>query len=267
MTTDAKKFLKYSAIVLGALVIISAIVSLFGAGKAIFGFGNFSAVGENRTYEVTGEITSLEVEISAADFRIETGDSFSVESNLKNLTFRQTADRLILLEKSAGNRSYNGAFLVIYIPEGTVFTELDIFTGAGKFTADSLSAEKLELEFGAGDVNIGKLIATREAEIEGGAGSITIGGGSLCGLALEMGVGALHFTSALMGESSLDLGVGEAVITLLGSAEDYTLELNKGIGDIRLNGQLLSNGRKVGNGLNYIEINGGIGSISVDTDS
>lgn len=257
MTKDAKKFL---LIVACGLALI-ACVSLIGG---LVGFGG-SVVGEDKFYEVEGEILSLEVEIGAADFRIEKGESFSVESNLKRLTFRQSGNRLVLREKNTlGNKNYNGAFLTIYIPEGTVFSEIDITTGAGRFTADVLSAERLDLEFGAGEVNIGELNASHEADIEGGAGQITIGGGSLNNLSFEMGVGELSLTSSLRGNSELELGVGEARITLTGSRDDYTVELNKGIGDIRFDGESLSTGKTMGIGQNKVEINGGIGSIFVE---
>ena len=59
MTRDAKKFLTIIAVVLIGAVFISLIVGLVGGG---------SAVAETRDYEVDGEISSLEVEIGAADF-------------------------------------------------------------------------------------------------------------------------------------------------------------------------------------------------------
>lgn len=256
MTRDAKKFL----ICVAAGIAVLVVIALLGA---LFGFGSSSGVGESKAYEVTGEIRSLEVEIGAADFRIETAEEFSVESNLKNLTFRQSGDRLILGEKSFGNKNYNGAFLVICIPEGTVFTEIDITTGAGKFTAQSLSAEKIDLELGAGEVNIGELNATREADIEGGAGKITIGGGSLHNLSFDMGVGELDLASAIVGEGELNLGIGGVRIILIGSRDEYTVDLNKGLGGIKFDGESISGGRTFGNGRNEVEINGGIGSIDV----
>lgn len=260
--TDTQKIIKYAAIALAVLIILGIIGGIVGALGLASAFGG-SGVGESRAYEVEGEIRSLEVDIGAAEFRIEKGEAFSVESNLKNLTFRQTGNRLILREKSFGNKNYNGAFLTICIPEGTVFSEINITTGAGKFTAESLSAEKVDLELGAGEVNIGELNATREADIEGGAGQITIGGGRLSDLQIDMGIGELRLTSEIVGEGEFNLGVGEVRITLIGSRDDYTVELNKGIGSIDFDGESISSGRTMGNGRNDVEINGGIGSITV----
>lgn len=255
MTRDAKKFLIWVGCGILVLICLSSIGSLFGLGN--------SAVGEWQTYEVTGEVKTLEVEIEAADFRIENSDSFSVRSNLKNLTFRQTGDKLVLTEKSFGTSNHNGAELVIYIPASAVFDRIDITTGAGRFTAGSLTAQRLDFEFGAGEINIGELNATGAANITSGAGEVTIGGGGLNNLKLEMGAGELNLVSKMTGNDDLDLGVGEVNITLIGSRADYTVELNKGIGSIIFEGENISTGKTVGDGQNKVKINGGVGAIEV----
>ena len=254
MTRAAKNFL----ICLGGGILLVICVCLI-----ISAFSSGSATGESKTYQIDGEVLNLEVEIGAADFSIKVGEKFSVESNLKRLTVRQRGDNLVVKESTFGHKNYNNAFLIIYIPEGTQFGDVEISTGAGKFTADLLFARSLSLEFGAGEVNIGELVATREAEIESGAGQLTIGGGAINNLQLEMGMGKLNLTAEI-GDGELNLGVGEANITLLGDRAGYTLELNKGIGDLTFDGESLSGGRTVGSGASFVEINGGIGAINVN---
>ena len=102
-----------------------------------------------------------------------------------------------------------------------------------------------------------------EADIEGGAGRITVSGGAMEDLELEMGVGQLNLTSALTGNCKLDLGVGESNITLIGSKEDYKLDLEKGIGSITVDGTSVSDYGSSGNGANRVDISGGIGAIHV----
>ena len=255
MTIDKNKILVGIGVVLTLIVFLSFIGNMLDLFTP--------AVGESKTYEIDGEINILKVDISAADFRIVKGEGFSVVSNLERLSLKQSGDSLVLVEMGLGNRNYNGAFLTVCIPEGTVFEKIDISTGAGRFTADVISAEKIDFELGAGEVNIGELNATREADIEGGAGQITIGGGSLNNLSIDMGVGQLDLTSKIIGEGELNLGVGEVKITLIGSREDYTLKLNRGIGNILLEGEVISDADLFGNGKNTLEINGGIGSIEV----
>ena len=62
----------------------------------------------------------------------------------------------------------------------------------------------------------------------------------------------------------MDLGVGESNITLIGSKEDYKLDLEKGLGNISVDGANVSDYGSSGNGTNKVEINGGVGSINVE---
>ena len=153
--------------------------------------------------------------------------------------------------------------MTLYIPAYTVFEKANIITGAGRLTVDHLSASTMCFVFGAGEVKIDTLIATTAVDIEGGAGKITISGGALHNLDLEMGVGQLNLTSALTGESDFDLGVGESDITVIGSKNDYKLDIEKGIGDITFDGASVSNIKGQGNGNNSIEVSGGIGAINL----
>lgn len=246
--------------IIGALLTAIALLCLPGCGST-----QRLVLDEAKTYEITSQISSLDIRINAAELKIEYADDFSVVSNLKNLEVSERGGTLTLKDLTkvvAVAESYEGAMLTVYIPAGTEFEKVHLLTGAGRFTAETLSAKRIGLELGAGDVSIGSLFVTGSAEMEGGAGRITISGGRINGLELEMGVGELELTSALTGDCELEMGVGDARITLLGSKEDYRLEISKGIGAISVDGRDVS-AFKSGSGANEIEISGGIGAIDV----
>ena len=187
-------------------------------------FGSDAVTEDIKTYTVSSDIKSLEVKINAADFTIKQGDSFSVESNLKYLTVEDKNGVLTIRDTKKLIRTYTGAVLTLYIPADTVFDKANITTGAGK---------------------------------------ITISGGALHNLDLDMGAGQLNLTSALTGESDFDLGVGESNITVIGNKNDYKLDIEKGLGNITVDGTSVSNIKGQGNGNNDIEISGGIGAINL----
>ncbi len=222
-----------------------------------------TSLGAPKDYPVSGDVRSLQINIGAADFKIEQANAFGVESNLKNLTVSEKNGVLTVREENKVGVSYTDAMLTLYVPEGSVFESANITTGAGRLTAESLSAENLHLTLGAGEVNIGRLEAVREAEIKGGAGAIFIADGTLRDLDLEMGVGELYLTAALLGDNDLTLGVGESDLTLLGSKDDYHIEIEKGLGSIKVEGNDLSEYDSIGNGGNSVEIEGGVGAISL----
>lgn len=260
--TSEQKLIKYGAIALAVLLIAGIIGTIISIVGIFTGVGD-SAVGENKSYTVEGEINSLSVVVGAADFKIVESEAFLVESNLKRLEVEVKGNTLTVCDKTRNKANYNNAQLTIYVPKDIILADVDITTGAGKFTAGKLAAASLSLELGAGQAVIDNLTVTNHANIEGGAGEISILGGSIRNLDLEMGVGALNLSSELLGESELDLGVGEVNITLLGGRDSYTVELNKALGDLRLDGESISSSRVIGNGANFVEINGGIGRIDI----
>ena len=262
--TNFQKTVKYIAMAFAIFLtvsIIGGILSMFG----LFGgfFGGDAVTEDIKIYSVSSEIKSLEVKINAADFTIKQGESFSVESNLKHLTVEDKNGVLTVKETKKFAHTYTGAILTLYIPADAVFERANIITGAGRLTVDSLSASIMNFELGAGEVTIDTLVATSSIDIDGGAGRITVSGGALRNLDLDMGVGKLNLTSALTGEGDFDLGVGESNITVIGNKDDYRLDIEKGLGNITVDGTSVSNIKDKGNGNNSIEVSGGIGAINL----
>lgn len=260
--TPFQKTVKYLAIAFAIFLTVSILGGVFSVLGLFAGFFGSDAVTEDtKTYTVSSDIRNLEVKINAADFTVKQGDSFCVESNLKHLAVKEENGVLTIRETQKFSKAYTGAVLTLYIPADTVLETASITTGAGRLTADQLSAAAMHFEFGAGEVTIGTLTATSNADIDGGAGKITISGGALHDLDLDMGVGQLNLTAALTGESEFDLGVGESNITVIGNKDDYKLDMEKGIGDITVNGKSISGLKEQGIGSHRIEISGGIGAI------
>jgi len=269
--TTIQKVIKYLAIALAIFLTVSIIGGILGALGVVGLFTKKDPVAEElKTYSDFSEIRNLDIEINAADISIKEGTSFSVESNLKHLKVRETGGHLSLVDNSTFRVNYktfredhNHAVLTIYVPAGTVFDKVLLTTGAGRLYIESLTSDVLDFELGAGEVTIDTLSTTKSAEIEGGAGKITISNGELHNLDLDMGVGELNLTAALQGRSDLNFGVGESNLTLLGSRDDYRVDIEKGIGSITVDGKTVSDFGTGGNGANRVEIEGGIGAINV----
>lgn len=262
--TTIQKVIKYLAIALAVLLAVSIIGGIMGA-FGIFGalFANDAVTDEIKTYEISDDIRELDIKVNAADLTIKTGDAFSVESNLKYLKVSDEGGKLSVKDTTKHLKNYANATLTVTIPEDTVFEKIDITTGACKLSADSLSAEGVKLELGAGDVTIESLVATKYADVDGGAGRIKIGGGAICDLDLDMGVGKLQITSALTGKCELDMGVGDAEITVSGNRDDYALSIEKGVGTITVDGKEVSVMNEKGGDCS-IDIDGGVGKVKLD---
>ena len=58
--------------------------------------------------------------------------------------------------------------------------------------------------------------------------------------------------------------MGESNITVIGQRDDYTLDIEKGIGNITVDGTSVSEMDEQGDGKNIMEISGGVGAIRVE---
>lgn len=262
--TAFQKVIQYLAMAFAVFLAVSILGGIVGAVGLFGGLFDADSVADTLTvYSVASQVHTLKVDIRVADFTIETADRFSVESNLKNLKIEEKDGVLTVTEKKTYAANYSNAVLKLYLPSDCVLDEADLVTGAGKLTVETLSAERLHLELGAGAVKIDELNASREAEIDGGAGKVEIRSGTLTDLDMDMGVGQLDLTAAVLGSSSLELGVGETRLTLLGAKEEYRISLDKGIGSATVDGEEMRDGEVYGSGVNRIDIDGGVGAIKV----
>ncbi len=265
--TTLQKVIQYLAIAFAIFLAISILGGLLHVVAFFGGFFDDDAVTETlEGYAVSEDIRRLDVDIAAADLTIRQGTEVSVESNLKDLSVADENGTLVVKDTKKSINTYADAVLTIYIPANTTFENISICTGAGKMTAEQLSADTVDLELGAGEVSITSLSASEKADIEGGAGKVTIRGGALHDLDMDMGVGQLNLTSELTGDCAFDLGIGESNITVLGDREQYALDIEKGIGTVRVDGQTVSETNTKEKGSNRLEVNGGIGAINLQFD-
>lgn len=266
--TTAQKIIKYFAIALAMVIIVSIFSGIMGA-VSIFGLIKRESVvtDDLTTYSVSSDIKELKIDVDTANICIIEANTFSVSSNIKKLEVNEKNGILSISEDFYFGRDLNKALINLYIPDGYKFEKTDIKMGAGELTAETLSANSILLNIDAGEANIKALNADKNAEISGGAGEIVISDGTLNNLDLDIGVGEIDLTAAVLGKSDIDCSVGEAKLTLIGSKEDYKIELNKGIGNITVDGKKAGDGSVFGNGENEIEIDGDVGNINLEFKS
>ena len=81
-----------------------------------------------------------------------------------------------------------------------------------------------------------------------------------------MGVGECNINGILHNKTNIDGGVVRFDVKLEDDIQNYTFKIDKGLGKVEINNKIVKNDNKeIGNGSNYIKINGGIGEIFVKT--
>lgn len=266
--TAAQKVIKCLAVAFAVFLIVTIFTT---AISVLFSIGAFVYYKDEKSdtmniCENIRNIRSLDIDTKYTTLQIKISDdnTFKAESNNKHMKCNVNGESVKIEEKKYGIfASGRNKELIIYIPANENINEIDINTGAGKVDIEKLKANKLKLNLGAGSTNI-KYIETNNADIETGAGKFTIEDGILNDLDFDIGAGEANVTARLLGDSQIEVGVGSLNLNLLGSKELYKLKLEKGIGEVRVDGNLIDSDSTVGNGNNYIRIEGGIGSIKVN---
>lgn len=263
--TTVQKIIKYLAMAFAIFLSVSIIGSIAGAlFSAAYFFGADDAAGEMREYYIEDNIDILKIDLSAADLQIKSGDEFKLETNHKYIAYRTENNALEIDEtKKLFAVSPKGIKLTLFVPNEKAFEYVYINAGAGRVDIDSIKANSLDFDLGAGAMTAKRIDAYTKADIDGGAGSITILGGNINNLDMDMGIGELNLTSRITGRSEIDYGIGETNIVLIGEREDYQIDFDGGVGEAKLESTKMKDGSVYGGGSSRIEIDGGVGELKI----
>ena len=255
-----QKVIKTFAICLAALIILSIINGVAHLVTSAFSFNN--DVNINETYN--GDINNIKIDVGTTNMVIKYGDTFSItaENVSKEFKIKEEGNTLVIKEKNItifGNKK--SSHTTITIPNDLNNLSIDI--GAGKLELSDITSNNFSLNQGAGKVVITNLISNNTT-IDGGTGELHITSSKLQNLDLDLGAGKCYYNGILLGNNKIDQGVGELILDLY--REDYTIKASKGLGSITINGESYSKDVTVGEGINDIKIDGGIGSIIINTN-
>jgi len=258
--------IKYAAIALAVLLVVGVLAGFMRLLSYFLPVLSSNTTREFKTFEIRNEINILKIEVHQVDLEILTAPNavFRVESNCKDLTVLENENELFVKDKKRFFLSGNGdAVLRLFIPEGTVFDEVHISTGAGKTDLEDMRAKVIDMNFGAGKVVMQNVVATDNAFIDAGVGKLSIRKSQFNNLELDMGVGDLEFSGTLLGRNAFKLGVGSSQIDLTGSLDDYRIHVEKGIGTIYVDGDNVKNDTRLGQGDTELFCEGGVGTIKI----
>ncbi len=262
--TTFQKIIKYLAVLLAFCIIGGMTVGVIRGVTTLAKLADLTTSDgkiENVQHE---EIKKIRIKLLRTDLVIKTGDTVNAETDNGDITVKKVFGTLVVEENTKSIiDSLEKTELVLTIPEECMFEEIKITTGAGTFNAELLNAEKIDLNFGAGNVEIDRMISSERTEITGGAGKIEIRDGKTHNLNFDMGMGKLHYRAEITGRSELNCGVGAVEMILLGGEENYDLDIDKGLGLASINGISYADEVDYGDGENKLDINGGVGELKV----
>lgn len=268
--TSAQKVIKYLAIALAVMIIFSIASGAMGALSIVTNLFSGEEVELQQTGsflegDITDNVETIDIEVNSVSVWIKTGDNFRFETNNESIKSKITKEKLSITQKSVNFLDSNGNnSLIIYIPEDTKLQKIAVSSAAGNVLLESLSAETIRLDLGAGELKMKNCKFTKKAEIDTGMGKAEIQNCVLRNVDLDLGVGKLEMTSYMLGKSEIDCGIGQASITLKGKAETYRIHAEKGIGVLTVNDNSIADEGTFGDGENEIDIDAGIGNVKIE---
>ena len=262
---NGRKLIKYGAIAFAFVLIFGIFSSIIYGINIFFSIFNDGSddIDEMVSIDIDDTIGALDIDVDMVDLMIKSGDDFRIEvSNVNKISYSDSYNKLVIREKGI-NLFDNETKLFIYVPEDKVFDNVSIDTTVGSVNILKFNTKEIDLDLGMGSVVIDYLNVIRESSISAGVGELVIKDGIMSDLELDMGVGDGLITASVLGESDINCGVGKLELNLNGNEDDYKIEVDKGIGEIKVDGIKFSR-NFYGNGNNYIDIDGGIGEVLVN---
>lgn len=272
--TTTQKIIKYLAIAFALFLVISIFSIIFGLSREIISSINSDKKDSKLLEEYTtisnnvNNIESFKIDISNDNIEIKEGEKFEVKTNDPDVKFYHENSKVkIKTDKTFSWHLSNSSrgTIIIYLPNESNISELDLNLGAGKIDIDKIFVETLLMDLGAGTMTAKEINVYEKATINGGAGNINIYSGTINNLNLKLGAGNASIQSDLTGSNTLTTGVGKLNLGLSQSKDNYKFDISKGLGNIILNDFDVSEDILIGDGETKIKISGAVGNIIINT--
>lgn len=249
-----KKLIIFGIVMLSIILIIGIELYLFLKNEDVL----------NKEHVIDNEITILDVDVDYVNLNILKGDKLKIETNNRYIAVREIGKKLVVEEKEHSNATvtkYDND-LTIYMPEKE-YNYLFLDAGAGTVLLENLSFKKAKIDLGTGKATIKNFITINTIKLKASSGEVNIENSEMHNLDMNLGVGLMNINAKIIGNSDIECDVGDTKINLIGNQDDYQVRVEKGIGNIIVNNNVVSDNTIVGKGENYIIINGGVGNINI----
>lgn len=267
-----QKVIKYLAIAFAIALIVGIITTIVRVVSSIpltlkIGKNNNDS---NNIIETSSDfenenVAFLDIDIAYSNLTIRKGESLKVESSNKNIQCKQDKQKIEIKERESNwFNNTKKEELIIYVPENLQFDRVSINTGAGKVNIEILNTKVLKMNLGAGETSMKNINITESAKIDTGAGKVNIKEAKINDLRCDLGIGATEISAKLLENTRIGTGVGSLKLDVLGKKEEYETKVNKGLGNVTIDEEKISDNEVVGNGENKIDIDGGVGEIKIN---
>lgn len=234
--TEIQKIIKYCALALAVFLIFIIVTTIANVGYNILektdliNDSNSKLLKNNIVISNNeSEIREIDIDIKSSNIILKTAENFKVETNNKDIKYSYE-DGKVLVKQNNVNKWYlnknNNSKLIFYIPS-------------------EISLEKINLNNNVGDVKI---------DFE-----------KISNLNIDLDVGDIFVKSMLGGKNIIKSNIGDINLELSLKQEDYKFEIDKDIGEVKLNNNKIKRDTITGDRNNNLKIKTNIGDIKINT--
>lgn len=171
---------------------------------------------EEWTFFLDEECDAIDIDFGAGIFQICYDDVDKIQiqhKNIRNLDTKVKNGVLkISTEQEVGIENVQERSLVLVLPNGKQFKEIDLEIAAAKAEIDGLLADEIDITIGAGQANISNT-TTKHMEIEVGAGEA-----NLSNLTVE--------------NFDIEVGMGQVIAEVNGVRDEYICDIDCAMGSV-----------------------------------
>lgn len=253
--TTFEKIVKYVATGFAALLAVGIVVGILQGILLIIGIisGNSGkTIDSNQVFEMNKGISNIQIESSVGDIQFyeTTGNEIRIDAKSVSENYScELDDKGTIIIRNKNTKSFvfswfrRNSTIKIYIPK-------------------ELELKSVNLDLGVGDVKIQEL-AAKELIIDSGIGEIQLKDSKIMNLEADFGIGDFKTEDCQMGNIQVENGIGDIRLNLIGDINDYEIEVDKGLGDSKINDENIKY-YKEGEPIYEISCDSGIGDIKIN---
>lgn len=191
---------------------------------------------------------AINVDGSYMDFTLQKGDSWGASYNgvewLKpelDVTEEDGVTKLVFTQPNAAGRKLNKYYnlnssLTIMVPENVSFTDLNITLNLGDLDMTDVKADKVELNLDLGDLDVENCnVGTFTSNMD--MGDTTIQKTVLKNADINASMGDIEVTDSEFKDMKLTADMGEITVKSAVSLDDYRIDADVSMGDVKVNGK------------------------------
>lgn len=221
-------------------------------------------------------VEKLEVAVGGCLFETKaSGDGkFYIEADNVNKFQGYVEGGTLYIKATDGAKNWSRAgscSIILYVPRDCVFEEVEMEMGAGVMEISDLrSAGEISLEVGAGKIVIDR-ISSPDLELEIGAGEIQLKDMEVGELSAGIGMGNFAAAGSADGDVKIECSMGNVELTLFGGEKSFNYSIECSMGNVDLGGGSysgLAKEKKIQNGAaKTMEIECSMGNVTVSFDN